>query len=233
MKVFSGIASFRTAADPRSFIIHVGDEEYVTIDETVLCTRFRLVESTLLVEREEFDENGAVLRTIYIRPTSTDKGWQYRVGSGSYIVVGAHVEMNISHMPMHSPHTYSPIERRSRRPMMSPLPTVAELPEHSVEELSSNDDSNAITVLLDSDSKTQTVIISSQKEDYHETVVAEDSGNCIEHPLSSLPSLTLIETTHASETPSRSAILKSFNNNSPQSVGYDVYGNYLWSYSLK
>ena len=61
MEVFSGIALFRTVADPRSFIIHVGDEEYVTIDETILCTRFRLLESTLLVEREEFDDNGAVL----------------------------------------------------------------------------------------------------------------------------------------------------------------------------
>ena len=40
MEVFFGIASFRTATNPRSFIIHVGDEEYVTTDETVLCTRF-------------------------------------------------------------------------------------------------------------------------------------------------------------------------------------------------
>ena len=55
MAVFSGIASFRTATDPRSFIIHVGDEEYVTIDETILCTRFRLVESILLVEKEEME----------------------------------------------------------------------------------------------------------------------------------------------------------------------------------
>ena len=61
MEVFSGIASFKTTVDPRSFIIHVGDEEYITIDETVLCMRFRLVESTLLVEKDEFDENGAVL----------------------------------------------------------------------------------------------------------------------------------------------------------------------------
>ena len=75
MEVFSGIASFRTATDPRSFIIHVGDEEYVTIDETVLCTRFQLVESTLLVEREEFDENGTVLQTVYIRPTSMESSW--------------------------------------------------------------------------------------------------------------------------------------------------------------
>ena len=73
--VFFGIMSFRTATNPRSFIIHVGDEEYITIDEIVLRTRFRLVESTLLVEREEFDENGAVLQTVYIRPTSTESGW--------------------------------------------------------------------------------------------------------------------------------------------------------------
>ena len=96
MEVFSGIASFRTAGDPRSFIIHVGDEEYVTIDKTILCTRFRLVESTLLVEREEFDDNGSVLRTVYVKPISTDIGWHYRVGLGSYIVVGARLVMSMS-----------------------------------------------------------------------------------------------------------------------------------------
>ena len=227
MEVFLGIASFRTKTDPRSFINHVGDKEYVTIDETVLCTRFRLMESTLLVEREEFDENGAVLQTVYIRPTLTDNGCQYRVGLRSYTVVDAHIGMNVSHTSTHLPHTYSSVERRSRCPMMSPLPTVAEVPEHLVEELSSDDDSNPATVLLDSDLETQTVIISSQQEDSHETNVAEDSCNCIERPLSSLLSLTPTETTHASEMPSRNAIPKSFSNDSPQSVGCDVYGNHL------
>ena len=55
----------------------------------------------------------------------------------------------------------------------------------------------------------------------------EDSRNCIERPLSSLPSLTPTDTTHAFETPSRNAIPKSFSNDSPQSVGYDVYSNCL------
>ena len=102
--------------------------------------------------------------------------------------------MNVLHMSTHLPHTYSFVERHSRRPMMSPLPTVAEVAEHSVEELSSDNDSNAAIILLDSDSETQIVIISSQQEDCHETVIAEDSGNCIERPLSSLPSLTPTET---------------------------------------
>ena len=38
------------------------------------------MESTLLVEREEFDDNGAISNTVYVRPISTKRGWQYRVG---------------------------------------------------------------------------------------------------------------------------------------------------------
>ena len=113
MAVYSRIASFRTTTDPRSFIIHVGEEDYVTIDETVLCTRFRLVESTLLVEREDLDENGAVLQIVYIRPTSTERGWQYRVGLGSYTIVGAHVEMNVSHASTYMPQSYSFLDHHS------------------------------------------------------------------------------------------------------------------------
>ena len=74
MEVFTGIASFRAANDSRSFIIHIREEDYVTIDEAVLCTRFRFLESTLLVEREELDENGSIVRTMYVRPISTDCG---------------------------------------------------------------------------------------------------------------------------------------------------------------
>ena len=114
--------------------------------------------------------------------------------------------------------------------MISPLPTVAKVLEHSVEELSSDDDSNAATVLLDLDSETRTIIISAQQEDSHDviqTFLAEDSRKCIERPMSSLPSLTPTDITHASETLSRNANPRSSYNNSPQSIGYDVYGNNL------
>ena len=69
--VYLGLASFWSVIDLTPFIVLVGNEEYVTVDESVLCTRFRLVESTLLVKREEFDENGAVVRTVYVKPTQT------------------------------------------------------------------------------------------------------------------------------------------------------------------
>ena len=91
MDVFTGIASFRAANDSRPFIIHIGKEEYVAIYEAVLCTRFRFLESTLLVEREELNENGSIVRTVYVRPISTDHGLQFRVGAGRYSIMGAHL----------------------------------------------------------------------------------------------------------------------------------------------
>ena len=75
MAIFSGIASFRATIDPRSFVVHVGEEEYVTIDESVLCGRFRLLESTLLVKREEFDESRVVSNIVCVRPISMERGW--------------------------------------------------------------------------------------------------------------------------------------------------------------
>ena len=75
MAINSGVASFRSTSDPRAFIVHVGEEEYVTVDESILCTRFRLLESTLLVEREDFDEIGAISNIVYVRPISTERGW--------------------------------------------------------------------------------------------------------------------------------------------------------------
>ena len=75
MAIISGVTSFRSASGLRAFIVHVGEEEYVTVDESVLCTRFRLLESTLLVEREDFDDSGAISNTVYVRPISTERGW--------------------------------------------------------------------------------------------------------------------------------------------------------------
>ena len=40
MAVFSSIASFWTLNDPKSIVVHVGNEEYITVDEIVLCARF-------------------------------------------------------------------------------------------------------------------------------------------------------------------------------------------------
>ena len=76
MAFLRDVASFRTLSDQPPFILYVGDEDYVIVDKSVLCIRFQLLESILLVEREEFDENGDVVRTVYVRPITTDRGSQ-------------------------------------------------------------------------------------------------------------------------------------------------------------
>ena len=132
MAIVSGVASFRSTSDPRAFIVHVGEEEYVTVDESVLCARFRFLESTLLVEREDFDDTGAISNTVYVRPISTERGWQYRVGGGSYTVIGVESRFSVSQASAMSPQSMYSIGRHRQQARMSPMPPVAEVPEHSV-----------------------------------------------------------------------------------------------------
>ena len=95
----------------------------------MLCTRFWFLESTLLVEREEWDENGSIVRTVYVRPISTDCGLQFRVGARRYSVMGAHLNLGPPQLSRLSPRSYTSLDRRGRRSVISPLPPVAEVPE--------------------------------------------------------------------------------------------------------
>ena len=165
MAIYLGVASFRSASDPRSFFIHVGEEEYVTIDKNLFCTRFHLLESTLLVERNEFDDSGAVSKTVYVRSISIERGWHYMVGAGSYTLIGVESRFNVSQPNALSPQSLLFIEHERRRPRMSLMPFVVEVPEHSVEELSLDDNSNTAIVVLDYDSEEQTILISSPKHE--------------------------------------------------------------------
>ena len=94
-----------------------------------------MLESILLVEREEFDDNGALSNTMYVRPISTKRGWQYRMGARSYTVIGIESRFSVSQTSALSPQSMYSLEHHHRRASMSPM-TVAELPKHSVEELS-------------------------------------------------------------------------------------------------
>ena len=206
MEVFTGITSFRTASDSRPFIIHVGEEEFVAIDKGVFCTRFWLLESTLLVEREELDENGSIVRKIYVRPISTDRGLQFRVGAGSYTVMGVQSNLGLSQSSSFSPRSFSSLDRRACRSMISLLPPIAKVLEQSVEEISSDGSFVAATMLLDSDSRAKTVIVSSQRNRDLGDGGASSSDGLQETPYPSFsrqPSPTSTVPTHASETPSK------------------------------
>ena len=214
MAVYSGLASFWSVIEPTPFIVIVGDEEYVTVDESVLCTRFRFAQSSLLVEREEFDESGAVLRTVYVRPTETQHGCQYRVGPGSYTVTGVEMVINSPQRCVLSPLSYSSLDHRIRHQFVSPLPSVPKAPERSIEELSSDNSSDAAPILLESDTETRTIILSSHLKSTTKVTRSEDHS-VLPSRLSNSSSVP----THASETPSRTTILKSPRTSSPVSGG--------------
>ena len=226
IEFFTGIASFRAANDSRPFIIHIGEEEYVAIDEAVLCTRFRLLESRLLVEREELDENGSIVRTVYVRPISTDRGLQFRVGTGRYSITGAQLNLGPPQLSRLSPQSCTSLDRRGSRSMISPLPHVAEVPEQSVEEISSDGSSVATTVLLDSNSETRTVIISSQRNPSPRNS-GGNSGDGFEgafYPgISRQPSSTSTVPTHSSETPSKKSLPQSPVYTTSESLGYKPF----------
>ena len=225
MEVFTGIASFRATSDSRPFIIHVGEEEFVAIDKSVLCTRFRFLESTLLVEKEELDENGTIVRIVYVRPISTDRGLQFRVGAGNYTVMGAQSNLDLSQSSSLLPRNLSSLDRRARRSMISPLLLVAEVPEQSVEEISLDGSSVAVTMLLDSNSETRTLIISSQQSRDPRDNDA-NSGDALHGtlcPSCRKPSASSIVPTHASETPSKKSMPRSPMYTSSESIGCKVF----------
>ena len=101
---------------------------------------------------------------------------------------------------------------------MSPLPSVPEALKRSMEELSSDDNSNATTIVLESDMETRTVILSSHLESATEVIrpATFDCTRIRDHnilPLRQSNSSSL--PTHASETLSRTTVLKSPPTSSP------------------
>ena len=110
------------------------------------------------------------------------------------------------------------------------MPPVAEVPEHSVQDLSLDDNSVAATVILDSDSEEQTVIIllgPDLSNGVTQRLSEDTPSHSIERLMKSTYSPTLGEPSHASETPSRRTIRKSPLHSTSELVDCTVGGNGL------
>jgi hypothetical protein len=88
--------SFRTPTSHIPFVLHVNNRGFATVPENLLCVRFHLEEATLLVEREEFDDDGNLCRTVYQKPYVCDGVSYYKVWPGSYTVVGGVCAFDLS-----------------------------------------------------------------------------------------------------------------------------------------
>jgi hypothetical protein len=58
------IVSFRISSSLVPFALYADDEGFAIVDECLLCLRFHLQEKSLLVEKEEFDSHGDLIRIV-------------------------------------------------------------------------------------------------------------------------------------------------------------------------
>jgi hypothetical protein len=132
------VVSFRTSSSPVAFALHADDEGFAIVDERLLCLRFHLQETSLLVEKEEFDSHGDLIRTVYQKPSITESSTYYRVTPCSYNIIGGVSSFNFSQASTLTPRSAGGFDRRASVRMKPTLPSMKESPEYTV--LSSSDE---------------------------------------------------------------------------------------------
>jgi hypothetical protein len=126
----NSIVSFRISSSPVVFVFHADEDGFAVVDERLLWLRFHLQETSLLVEKEEFDLNGDLIRTVYQKPTMTESGTYYRVTAGSYHIIGGVASFNMSQASTLTPRTTASFDRPLNGRMRPALPSVKESPEY-------------------------------------------------------------------------------------------------------
>ena len=131
--------SFREPSQEVPFIMTVGREGYIDVDERLLCLRFNFKDGNLmLVEREEFDEDMVLMRIIYQKPRTSSGVWRYRVTPGHYVVQWLGSPVSMFQQSTQTPSTISSFQWVTRGPIQDSLPTVFESPQIEVHCLSSD-----------------------------------------------------------------------------------------------
>ena len=98
---------------------------------------------SLFVEKEEFDDDGNLCRTIFQKPYVSDKGSYYKVWLGSYIVIGGIFSFDPNWESTLLPTSISSFQQRIRACLMPTLPSVKEVPKCTI--LSSFEDEDTVT----------------------------------------------------------------------------------------
>ena len=110
-----GVARFRLATGESipDFHLHLESEGSVDVSERLLCLKFRLPETSLLLEREEFDEVGIVTHNMYQKPVLSNGRSFYKVGPNNYTVVGRVSSFDLSQASAKTPESYASLERKT------------------------------------------------------------------------------------------------------------------------
>ena len=133
--------SFPEPSHSSPFIMCVESEGFVDVDERLLCLHFSIeVLVLLLVEREEYDEDMVLMRTIYQKPCYSTDGYHNQVYPGYYKVEQLCPPSMSSKINATSPISL-PSNPKSDSVQPKRLPTLFENSELEVLTLSSNTES--------------------------------------------------------------------------------------------
>ena len=98
---------------------------------------------SLIVEKEEFEDDGNLCRIVFQKPYVSDKGSYYKVWPGSYTIIGGVFVFDSSRESTLSPTSISSFQQRSCSCMMTTLQSVKEILECTI--LSTSEDEDAST----------------------------------------------------------------------------------------
>ena len=142
MGLGEGEVWFLEPLHPAPFVMFVGPDGYLDVEERLLCQHFEIeLGPSVVLEREEFDEDMVLMRTILQRPHSCIPRWSYRVFHGYYKVLSLDSPLSASQQSLPTPESVTSLSRLSSGVRRSVLPTIPKSPHVKVHFLSLDSES--------------------------------------------------------------------------------------------
>ena len=127
MGLDKGEVRFIEPSHSASFIMFVDDMGFLDVEERLLYLHFDIEPGPLvIVEREEYDDDMVLMRTILQRPHSCILRWSYRVRPGYYKVLSLACPVFGSEQSTPTPQSVSSFNFSKIEKRVSRLPTIVE-----------------------------------------------------------------------------------------------------------
>ena len=167
MGLDAGEVRFTEPFHSAPFIMFVNDMGFVDVEERLLCLHFNIEPGPLvIVEREEYDDDMVLMRTILQRPHTCIPRWSYQVRPGYYKVLSLPSRLSSSEESMPTPQSISSFNVSKSEKGVSRLPTIVESPEIKVHCLSSDSESDC-----EASSDSEDVVVVGSADDFRSASV--------------------------------------------------------------
>ena len=167
MGLDAGEVRFTEPFHSAPFIMFVDNMGFVDVEERLLCLHFNIEPGPLvIVEREEYDDDMVLMRTILQRPHTCIPRWSYQVRPGYYKVLSLPSRLSSSEESMPTPQSVSSFNVSKSEKGVSRLPTIVESPEIKVHCLSSGSESDC-----EASSDSEDVVVVGSADDFRSASV--------------------------------------------------------------